>query len=304
MSISTATPVPALPTGDHDHDHDRDHDRPRIVEHDVVVGGVRLYVREVGEPDASPVLFLHGIMGHRRDWDVLVHRVGERHRVVAVDQRGHGRSEWTRSYRVADMADDAIALVEQLELAPVPIVGHSMGAMVALMVAARRPELVDRIALVDIVPQSLTTEFALQLPDMFEAMAAASYATVEEAVAEWQSGNPLARTDLLRNYVEHALVTGPDGRLRCGFDARGLRSFIAGVSPSELWAAIDAVGCPSLVVRGEHSPITTSEQAREVADRLGDAHVVSITGGGHDLGVEEPDAVTDAVLGFLAEGGR
>jgi esterase len=294
MSVSSITHIPS----------GRSSTLPKVLERDVAVGGVRLHVREVGEPDASPVLFLHGIMGHRRDWDVLVHRVGEQRRVIAVDQRGHGRSEWTRSYRVADMAGDAIALVERLELAPVPIVGHSMGAMVALLVAARRPELVDRIALVDIVPDSLTTEFARQLPEMLEAMSAASYATVDEAVAEWQAGNPLAHPDLLRNYVEHALVRGPDGRLRWGFDARGLRSFVAGVSPSELWEAIDAVGCSSLVVRGEHSPVTTSEQAREVADRLGDARIVTIPGGGHDLGVEEPDAVTDAVLDFLTGSAR
>lgn len=171
---------------------------PRVVEHDVVVGGVRLHLREVGATDSPPVLFLHGIMGHRRDWDVLIDRLGEQYRVIAVDQRGHGRSQWTPSYRVAEMADDAIALIERLELAPVPIVGHSMGAMVAMIVAARRPDLVDRIVVVDIAPDSLATEFAVQMPEMFTAMAAASYATVDEAVSEWQAGNPLARPDLLR----------------------------------------------------------------------------------------------------------
>lgn len=274
----------------------------RVQERDVVVGGVRLHVREVGDAHAPPVLFLHGIMGHRRDWDVLIDRAGERHRVVAVDQRGHGRSEWTRSYRVAEMADDAIALIEQLGVAPVPVVGHSMGAMVALVVAARRPELVERIAVIDIVPESLATDFAHQMPAMFEAVAASSYATVEEATAEWQAGNPLAREDLLRNYVAHALVTGADGRLRWGFDALGLRSFSGGVTPEELWSAIDATTCPALVIRGEHSPLTTSEQVAEVAARLGGASVVEIPGGGHDLGVEQPEAVARAVLDFMDRG--
>lgn len=272
----------------------------RAVEYDVVAGGVRLHVREVGEPDAPPVVFLHGIMGHRRDWDVLIHRLGATHRVVAVDQRGHGRSEWTRSYRVAEMADDTVALVEQLGVAPVPIIGHSMGAMVALLVAARRPDLVDRIVLVDIVPDSLRTDFAAQMPEMFASMAAATFATVDEAVAEWRAGNPLARVDLLRNYIRHALVAGADGLLRWEFDAWGLRSFMSGVSPDELWDAIDAVRCPSLVVRGAHSPLTTPTQAAELAARLDDASVIEIAGGGHDLGVEQPDAVADAAIDFLA----
>jgi esterase len=268
-------------------------------ERDIDVGGVRLHLREVGDADAPPVLFLHGIMGHRRDWDVLIDQLAASYRVLAVDQRGHGRSEWTRSYRVAEMAADALALIEHLDVAPLPIVGHSMGAMVALLVAERRPELVDRIVLIDIVPESLTTEFARQMPEMFEAMATSSYATVDEAAAEWQAGNPLARPDLLRNYVTHALVRGSDGRLRWGFDARGLRAFLAGVSPSELWAAIDATTCPSLVIRGEHSPVTTDDQVAAVARRLGGARIVTIPDGGHDLGVEQPEAVAEAVSGFL-----
>lgn len=275
----------------------------RIEEGDVLVGGVRLHVRRAGEREARPLVLLHGIMGHRREWDVFVDRVGRRHRIVVPDQRGHGRSEWTRSYRVAEMADDAIALVEQLDLGPVPIVGHSMGAMVALVVAARRPDLVDRIVVVDIVPESMATEFAVQIPEMLEAMASASYGSVEEAVAEWQSGNPLARTDLLRNHVTHALVPGVDGSLRWGFDAWGLRSFPSGVTSEELWAAVDAASCPALVVRGEHSSITTREQASEVARRLGEARVVEIPGGGHDLGVERPEAVAEAVVEFLPASG-
>lgn len=275
------------------------HTAQRVHEGDVVVRDVRLHLRDVGDIDAPPVLFLHGLMGHRRDWDVLVHRVGERYRVIAVDQRGHGRSDWTSSYRAADMADDAIALVEHLGVAPVRIVGHSMGAMVAMLVAARRPDLVDRSVLVDIVPESLTTDFGTQLPAMLEEMAAARYATVDEAMAEWRAGNPLARTDLLRNYVTHALVTGPDGRHRWGFDALGLRSFTAGVSPDELWNAAGAMTCPALLVRGAHSVLTTPEQVDALARRIGDAHIVVIADGGHDLGVEQPEAVTDAVLDFL-----
>jgi pimeloyl-ACP methyl ester carboxylesterase len=276
----------------------------RVDERDVLVRGVRLHLREVGDPNAPPVLFLHGIMGHRRDWDAFIDIVGGQYRVLALDQRGHGRSAWTRSYRITEMTDDVVALVEQLGIGPLPVVGHSMGAMVGLVAAARHPDLVERLAVIDIVPGSVATDFAHQLPAMFEAMAAASYATVDEAVAEWQAGNPLARPDLLRNYVRHALVPSSDGRLRWGFDAKGLRTFLSAVTPGELWAAIDAVGCPALVVRGELSPITTPEETATVAERLGQAPVVVIPSGGHDLGVEQPEPVADAVLEFLCGGYR
>jgi pimeloyl-ACP methyl ester carboxylesterase len=271
----------------------------RVVERDILAVGVRLHVREVGDLDARPVLFLHGIMGHRREWDVLIDRLGQRHRVIAVDQRGHGLSEWTPSYRVADMASDAIEVIEQLATGPVAMVGHSMGAMVAMVMAARRPELVDRLVVIDIVPESLSTVFADLVPELFDAKAAATYDSIGDAVAEAHADNPIARVDLLHNYVSHALVPGPENRLRWGFDALGLRSFMAGVTAPELWAAIDAITCAGLVIRGEHSPLTTPEQAEAVAERLGRAHVVEIPDGGHDLGVERPEPVTTAVLDFL-----
>lgn len=273
----------------------------RVVERDILVSGVRLHVREVGDLDAPPVLFLHGIMGHRRDWDVLIDRLAQRHRVIAVDQRGHGLSDWTPSYRVADMASDAIEVIDQLGAGPVAVVGHSMGAMVAMVVAARCPELVDRIVVIDIVPESLSTVFADLVPELFEAKAAATYDSIGDAVAEAHSDNPIARVDLLHNYVSHALVSGPENRLRWGFDALGLRSFIAGVTAAELWAAIDGITCAGLVIRGEHSPLTTPEQAEALAKRLGRAHTVEIPNGGHDLGVEQPGPVTIAVLDFLAD---
>jgi pimeloyl-ACP methyl ester carboxylesterase len=273
-----------------------------VREHDVVVNGTRLRVRDVGDAGAAPVLFLHGIMGHRRDWDVLVDVVGRRRRVVVPDQRGHGRSQWTRTYRVTDMARDAIELIQQLDLGPVPIVGHSMGAMVALTVAARRPDLVERLVAVDIVPDSVATGFVAQLATTFDAMAAASYSTVDEATAEWQAGNPLARPELLRNYVSHALAREPDGRLRWRFDARGLRGFAtSGVSAAELWRAIDAVRCPTLVVRGQHSPLTSADQVAAVVERLADGRSTVIADGGHDLGVEQPERVADAVVEFLTD---
>lgn len=270
-----------------------------VEEYEVVVGGVRLHVRDVGEQSGPAVLFLHGMMGHRRDWDVFIDQIAESYRVIAPDQRGHGRSARAASYRVVDMADDVIGLLEECGLGRVVIVGHSMGAMVGLVVASRRPGLVERLVVVDIVPESLETEFAVQMSEMFEAMAAASYGSVDEAVAEWQAGNPLARPDLLANYVTHALVSGPDGRLRWGFDARGLRTFPSGVTPAELWDAIDTVSCPTLIVRGVHSPMTTFSEVAEVARRLGGAPIVEIPDGGHDLGVEQPEAVAAAVMEFL-----
>lgn len=272
--------------------------RPTAVERDVTVGGRRLRLRQVGDPAAPPVLFLHGIMGHRRDWDVLIDALGVSRHVLALDQRGHGESDHAPSYRVDELADDAIELVDTLEVGPVALIGHSMGAMAAVVAAARRPDLVRTLVLVDMVPEIVRSDFASQMPAMFDALADARYDTVDAAVDEWQATNPLADRALLRNYVDHALRH--DGTaLRWGFDARGLRDFSQQTEPADLWAAIDAVSCPTLVVRGEHSPLTTRAGVAELARRVGDGTVVEIPGGGHDLGVEQPWPVAVAAATFL-----
>jgi pimeloyl-ACP methyl ester carboxylesterase len=95
-------------------------------------------------------LFIHGITGALDTWPDLVPRIAGSNRAVAVDLRGHGRSgHVTGSYRVEDYTGDMAALIEGKRLSPAIVIGHSLGAMTALRLAASRPELVKAIVLED-----------------------------------------------------------------------------------------------------------------------------------------------------------
>lgn len=273
------------------------------VDGQVDVGGLRLHYRQLGDPAGPGVLVLHGIMGLSREWDTLTRALAGEHRVVALDLRGHGRSDWAETYTASAMADDVAAAIESLGLAPSHLVGHSMGGMVALLVAARRPDLVDRLALIDIGPESLVGEFADGLADWLAMLGESSYTRHDEASRLWLDGNPLARPELIDHYVEHNLIAGPDGRWMWRFDATGLVGFAtAGVTTHELWEAVDGITRPTLLIRGESSPVFSHEHARRMMRRLGDASLVEIPAGAHDLGVEQPEAVTRAIETFLAIG--
>lgn len=265
--------------------------------------GLRLHYRVLGvneRPDHEPpVIMLHGIMGHAREWDGLVEPLSARHRVVVPDQRGHGASDRAAEYSPAVLADDVVALIEHLGEPRVSVVGHSMGGMAALMLASRRPELVERLVVIDVGPDTVDGELALELRAFVAALGAASYASVDEAFAEW-SDNPLVDPARLRHYVEHCLVAGTDGRLRWSFDGAGLPRFFDSVSASELWDAVDGVRCPALLIRGEHSPALSTATAEAMVRRFANGRLVVIAGGGHDLGVEQPAAVAAAVAPFLA----
>lgn len=264
----------------------------------VSVRDLRFHYAESGDPGAPPVVWLHGMMGNCREWDTSIARLAPAYRVLALDQRGHGRTSWAAQYTASALADDVIAVVEQLELAPVILVGHSMGGMAAMVAAAMRPDIADRVVIIDIGPESLAGEFAEMLPNILLERARATYGDIEEAVAEWMAGDPLAREDLMRHYVEHCVVERPGGRLAWSYDAAGLATF--GADPALLWDAVDSVAAPVLLVRGEYSPLLTAEHAAEMVSRFRDARLVEIADGAHDLGVEQPEAVGAAILDFLA----
>lgn len=267
----------------------------------VRVNGLRFHCRTTGPPGSAQVVVLHGIMGHSREWDTLVQTVSQDFRVMAVDQRGHGQTDWASEYTATAMADDVAGLVEVSATPPVHLIGHSMGAMAAALCAADRPELIGRLVLIDIGPDSLTSEWAAELPSTLEAFADASYLDVDQALREWLESDPLAREPLLRHYAEHNLVPGHDGRLKWRFDAAGLVRFATdGVTEEQLWNAISRISAPTLLIRGEHSELLSRPTAHQVVRRLERGELIEIAGAGHDLGVQQPEAVAAAISRFLA----
>ncbi|MCE4946121.1 MULTISPECIES: alpha/beta fold hydrolase [Streptomyces] len=118
----------------------------------VQVDGVRLAYRVWGETDAPAAVLLHCLGEDGEDWRGVVGRLATTHRVFALDQRGHGRSDWPGEYGFERWRDDAIGFVQALGLGPVTLVGHSLGATAALLLAAHRPDLVSRLIVEEPAP--------------------------------------------------------------------------------------------------------------------------------------------------------
>jgi pimeloyl-ACP methyl ester carboxylesterase len=139
---------------------------------------------------------------------------------------------------------------------------------------------------------------AAELREFVHSLGSSSYGSIDEAVAQ-SSGDPLARPELVRNYIEHGLASGDDQRLRWKFDGIGLAQFFDEVSAAELWKSVDQITCPVLLVRGEHSPILSTDTAAQMVRRLANGQLVIVRDGGHDLGVQQPEAVAHAAAHFL-----
>ena len=100
----------------------------------------------------APIVVLHGLLGSARNWTSIGRQLGERHRVLALDLRNHGRSPWADTMSFDDMAGDVAASIEQHGLAPVVLLGHSLGGKVAMRLALTRGDLVARLVVVDVAP--------------------------------------------------------------------------------------------------------------------------------------------------------
>ncbi len=116
------------------------------------VGTTTLSALVEGDEHAPPVLLLHGLGEQAHTWDAVAAALSGTHRTIALDLRGHGASGRPGAYSFALMADDVLAVLDGLGHRSAALVGHSLGAMVAVLVAQRRPDLVRRLVLEDAVP--------------------------------------------------------------------------------------------------------------------------------------------------------
>ena len=115
-------------------------------------GGPTLSYQEWGRPEGAVVLMLHGLTSTGSTWRHVASALGEDFRVIAPDARGHGGSAWTRDYSVDAMVEDVVGFCEQVGILGAIVIGHSMGAVTAYALAARRPDLIRQLVLEEMPP--------------------------------------------------------------------------------------------------------------------------------------------------------
>lgn len=145
-------------------------------------GGARLACRVAGDDAAPALVLLHALGEDGSTWAATARRLAGRYQVYAPDLRGHGHSDRCPEYSFELMRDDVLGLLDTLGRDQVTLVGHSMGAVVAYLLAGERPERVDRLVLeeppppVPADPARILTEEEREEPASFDwEMAAAIY---------------------------------------------------------------------------------------------------------------------------------
>ncbi|MFV0135245.1 alpha/beta fold hydrolase [Streptomyces sp. HMX87] len=254
-----------------------------------------------GGPGAPGVLLLHGLMGRASHWAVTARRLSARHRAVALDQRGHGRSDKPverAAYTRDAYIEDAEAALEQLGLGPAVLIGHAMGALTAWQLAAKRPDLVHGLIICDMRASALGAASQREWAEWFRAwpLPFATLADVRKWFGEddpWMERPNPARGEF---YAE-VMAESPDGWRPVFSPDRMLTSRETWVYDAH-WEELAQVRCPTLVVRGLDGELGRAE-AQEMVRVLPRGQYAEIADAGHLVHYDQPDAWLAAVEPFL-----
>jgi pimeloyl-ACP methyl ester carboxylesterase len=263
--------------------------------------GTRLQALVGGPPDGPPVVLLHGLGGSRSNWAFLAPELARTRRVVLVDLPGHGRSSpLPAAPGLGPYADRVAKLLEDEGLAPADVVGHSLGGLVGIRLAVRRPELVRRLVLAaaaGITSSTLWAERVLALVGWVQPgrrisphwrVVAGSAALRWLVFRHWFVADPAA---LSEDAVEALLV---DVNLHS--DTHSAFKALVRDDPR---GDLHLVSCPSILLWGAEDNQLPIDDAYEYARRLR-APLRTIADCGHLLIVERPDACLEAIETFLA----
>lgn len=251
--------------------------------------GTRLWCVEYDGSGPSVVL-LHGLAGYAEEWSETAAWLSESFRVVAIEQRGHGRSERLPADVSAEaFVSDTEMWLERLDLAPAVLVGQSFGGLVAFLVAARRPDLVRALVVVEATPAAG--------PEAPEAVGSwleswpAPFPSEKQALAFFGGDTIWARTWVA------GLEERNDG-LHGRFEPDVLVRALAEASGRDWWTDWARVSCPVLVVRGEHGK--DRGDVLRMVDTVPAARLAEIEGAGHDLHLDQPGRWRATLGAFLS----
>ncbi len=272
-------------------------------------GGLRLAYQEWGPDDGPVILALHGfgVSGHM--FDEFGQRASDRYRLINLDQRGHGDSEWdpdgdyTRETFVADVE----AVRGELGLDRVILMGHSMGGLNAVEYTYQHPDRVSALVLVDVGPEAAKEG----VDNIMRFTRGPDELDFDEFVANAMRFNTRRTEENIRERMRHRLRPLENGKWTWKFDKRfreGEGAVRSGsqLSADELWRRFRELAPPVLLVRGGQSDILSQEVAERVVAEMRAARLAVVPEAGHSVPGDNPGGFTEAVTAFLedVEAGR
>ena len=267
----------------------------------VTVNGLKLHYLDWGTAGRTTMVLLHGLRGHSHSWDDFSPAMCGDFHVLALDQRGRGESDWAPNgeYTTEAYVADVAGFCDALSLEPFVLVGHSMGGRNAMAFAAKYPERMQKLIMVDIGPEAdprggarIVREIKA-VPEEFD--------TFEDIVAYIGRENRWLSEANLRRRLKYQTRELPNGKIgwRYDLEIRELRR--RGVTPpgEDSWGVARNVSCPTLIVRGTETDILNPEIAQKMLSTMANATLTEVERAGHMPMEENPSDFIAAVRRYL-----
>jgi esterase len=272
-------------------------------DHHVIVGEMRFHYLDWGG-NGHPILFLHGGGINAHTWDVVCLMLRERYRCIALDQRGHGDSEWSPAidYGIETQVRDVEGFIEKLDLDNPLLVGQSMGGLNAIAYAVRHSTKLKGLVVVDVGPEidSAGTQRIREFSSTPELESPEAF--LERAV----KFNPLRDPRVLRRSLFYNLRKLPSGKWSLKHDQRRTSEEARNRVTDQherLSREVSKIRCPTLIVRGGKSDVLSDEAAERFAQMLPQARWVRVEDAGHNIQGDNPSGLLFAINPLLREVG-
>jgi len=270
--------------------------------------GLELHVLE-WSTEGVPLVLLHGLGNEAHLWDDFVPAVAPHYRVIALDQRGHGDSDWDPEarYDAESMADDLEAVLDAFEIDRFVLLGFSMGGRVSMTFAGRHPERLAGLVIADIGPE-VDARGVLRIGGEMAEHRAPVFANVQEYAAMLSLNYPAGQPHALKRMAEFGLREREDGLFELKMDPklRGERPTDDASKAKEeafiqqQWDALAKVPCATLVVRGAASDILSPDVAdKMVDDVLQNGRLAIVPQAAHSIMTDNPQGFEEAVCRFV-----
>jgi len=264
-----------------------------------MIASVDLQFRDYGDPGRRrpAVVLLHGLFGSSVNWHSIARELASDYRVLVPDLRNHGRSPHVAGMSYPEMTADIMTLLRRLGLKRAALVGHSMGAKVAMWLALRDGATVERLVAVDMAP--------VTYPDRFENVVAAleavdlerirSRSEAEQSLAEYLDESRV------RQYLLQSLAL-KNGRWAWRMNLTELRAALPSLVGYPKAARGEQYPGPALFIYGADSAYVTAKEHHAIRELFPYARLHAVAGAAHWVYADQPQLFLSALRGFLSEG--
>ena len=276
------------------------------VDHFVNLKRLKFHYVEWGSESSEPLLLLHGLRSSAETFDQLARSLCGKYRVIAIDQRGRGLTDWDpgRNYYPKEYVEDVVDFVKFLGLKKFHLLGHSMGGGNAILYAGSYPDTVASVVIEDSGPDASTSsEGAKRIREELK-NTPIEFQSRLEARKFWRSIRPKSTEISIESRIENSMVVHDDGRVSWRHDQEGIAQSRLSTDLSRmpnLWPYVEAIRCPGLIIRGGNSDFLSRDVQTEMARRNPRLKIIEIENAGHYVHDDQPDRFISAVQNFLSD---